>query len=343
MGDLAFSAADWIDAVLKETRDLTASVREFKFDIGRVLKFSPGAHLDLLAAPADVPFDQANVRSYSLVAADAHGLVTIAVKAVQNSRGGSRYMWSLRPGDRLSVTLPGNAFALSQRDVPRVLLAAGIGVTPLVSMAGALVAKGAPVSMLYIARTPQELAYESDLRGMLGEGLRAIATDDNTAFDLKQEIAAFPADCEVYMCGPVGLMDAVRQEWTRQGRPASALRFETFGSAGGASNLPFTVRIPRLGTDIEVAANVSMLDALAQAGVPVISGCRKGECGLCAMDVVATDSELQHRDVFFSESQKQLGKRLCTCVSRCSGGVITIEPAWRGDPDLTKPEVLVPA
>lgn len=343
MGDLAFSAADWIDAVLKETRDLTASVREFRFDIGRVLKFSPGAHLDLLAAPPEAPFDPANVRSYSLVEVDANGLVTIAVKAVQNSRGGSRYMWSLRPGDSLSVTLPSNAFELSRRDVPRVLLAAGIGVTPLVSMANALVEKGAAVSMLYIARTPQELAYESDLRGLLGKDLRAIATDENTDFDLKREIAAFPAECEVYMCGPVGLMDTVREEWTRQGRPASALRFETFGSAGGASNRSFTVRIPRLGTEIEVAANVSMLDALAHAGVPVIFGCRKGECGLCAMDIVATDSALEHRDVFFSESQKRLGKRICTCVSRCSGGVITVEPAWRGDPDLKKPEVFVPA
>ena len=136
------------------------------------------------------------------------------------------------------------------------------------------------------------------------------------------------------------MLDAVRQEWALQKRPLSRLRFETFGSSGHHAAKAFTVKIPRLKVEVVVAEDRSMLDALTAAGVGVLSECRRGECGLCALDVVSVDGEIDHRDVFFSSEQRARNKKLCACVSRVAGGTIVVEPAWRGDPDLGRIEVL---
>ncbi len=336
---MADADKNWTQATLIATRDLTPTVREFTLDFGEPIKCTPGAHLEV---HVDAHLNAANsTRSYSVVDADQSGHVTIAVKAVENSRGGSRFMWTRKPGDVLRVLRPSNSFALSgAQHAHHVLFAGGIGVTPLVSMARALKRRGASMSMLYAARTRAEMAYLAELEDLLGENITALATDEGAMLDLKAQIAALPANAEVYMCGPIGLMDAVRHEWAAQGRQAQRLRFETFGSGGSIPTETFTVRIPRLNKEVTVPSDTSMLDALTLAGVPMISGCRKGECGLCVLDVVGTDGKLDHRDVFFSEEQKAHGKRICTCVSRVTEGSITVEPGWRGDPDLRKPEVL---
>jgi vanillate O-demethylase ferredoxin subunit len=279
-------------------------------------------------------------RSYSVVGNVGGSLLTIAVKALPESRGGSRYMWSLVPGDRVRATAPRCAFELSRTAAHYLLLAGGIGITPLVSMAQALARTGAEVHMLYAAHSRAELAYADVLSEMLGDRLRVFPSDEGLALDVAGAIAGMPPDGELYMCGPLRLMDAVRREWAAQERPVTRLRYETFGSSGRFAAVPFTVRIPRLGLAVAVADNCSMLDALTAAGVGVLSDCRRGECGLCVMDVTGIDGEIDHRDVFFSAEQQAQGKQICTCVSRVAVASITVEPAWRGDPDLSKPEVL---
>lgn len=89
--------------------------------------------------------------------------------------------------------------------------------------------------------------------------------------------------------------------------------------------------MPRLAAEVRVRENESMLDALENAGVGVVFECRRGECGLCAVDIVATDGEIDHRDVFFSARQHAENRRMCACVSRIANGSVTIDPAWRGD------------
>jgi ferredoxin len=76
---------------------------------------------------------------------------------------------------------------------------------------------------------------------------------------------------------------------------------------------------------------MSMLDALAAAGVEVMSDCRRGECGLCAVDIVSADGPVDHRDVFFDEHQHAEGRKICACVSRLAGGTITIDTGLRQD------------
>jgi len=89
------------------------------------------------------------------------------------------------------------------------------------------------------------------------------------------------------------------------------------------------VRVPRLGVEVAVPAGCSMLDALDAAGVDIMSECRRGECGLCAVDVVALEGEIDHRDVFLSEHQKRENNRICACVSRAVRGGVVIDTSWR--------------
>ena len=131
-------------------------------------------------------------------------------------------------------------------------------------------------------------------------------------------------------CGPVPMLEAVKRAWAAAGRPPADLRFETFGSSGRLPAQAFEVRIPRHDLSIQVPADSSLLEALEAAGVQTLWDCRRGECGLCAMDVLAVEGELDHRDVFLSAHEKEAGTRICACVSRAVG-TLTLDSAYRPD------------
>ena len=134
----------------------------------------------------------------------------------------------------------------------------------------------------------------------------------------------------MYVCGPVPMLDAVRRQWAASGRPVAELRYETFGTSGRFAPQPFRVEVPRQRIDIVVPADSSMMDALHAVGVQTLHDCKRGECGLCAVDVLALDGEIDHRDVFLSEHEKAENRRICTCVSRVVGS-IAIDSAYRPD------------
>lgn len=320
----------WLQARIGEVRQVTPGVRELRIECPGVTHCAPGSHINVRVLIEG----RSSHRSYSVVRQEADGSLCIAVRAQRQSRGGSRYMWSLEAGSLVQITPPACDFELVLGQPHYLLVAGGIGVTPLLGMARALVARGAAVQMLYAASSRQEMAYAGELRQLLGERVRFFASDRGERLDVAAAIAALPQGAELYVCGPLGLMEAARGAWGGGGRPASGLHFETFGSSGRHASQPFVLQVPRLGLRVEVAGNQSMLDCLAAAGVEVLSDCRRGECGLCAVDILQVDGELDHRDVFFSEQQRQSGRRMCACVSRLAGGTVTIDTAWRGDPVL---------
>ena len=136
---------------------------------------------------------------------------------------------------------------------------------------------------------------------------------------------------ELYLCGPMQLLDAARQAGAGAGRPATSLRYETFANSGRHAPERFWVRVPSHGVEIVVPENKTMLDALNEAGVEVMWDCLRGECGLCAVDIVEVDGGIDHRDVFLSDHQKQENAKLCTCVSRAFGGGVVIYTGYRPD------------
>ncbi|MGW8140093.1 PDR/VanB family oxidoreductase [Sphingomonas zeae] len=317
---------EWTRATVEGLRDLTPTIREITLRLPMAVACAPGSHLRVGIAVDG----RADVRSYSVVDHD-RSVVRIAVKRQPVSRGGSAYMWSLHVGDTIRVAAPRCDFPLTHGASHYLLIAGGVGITPMVAIANTLATNGASLRLVYAARSADEFAYRDDLVARLGSRVAFVDASRGQDIDIAGEIAALPDDAELYMCGPLGMMDAVRASWAAAGRNPIRLRYETFGSSGQFQAQPFTVRVPRLGLDVPVAADQSMLDALEQAGVEVAYECRRGECGLCAVTVVDVDGTIDHRDVFLSDRQHRAGDRLCACVSRVAGGSITIDPAWRGD------------
>lgn len=314
----------WTEAVVESFRDVTPTVREFTLrPSGGALPHAPGGHLQLQILVGDRP----HTRSYSLIGAPDPQVYRIAVKRLDDGRGGSLAMWRLSVGDRLRVTEPQNHFPLDLQAPAYLLVAGGIGVTPLVFMAQTLARRGAPVRMRSGARTEAELAYGDVLRAELGD--RWVPAVDERV-DFAAEVAALPPGGQLYLCGPVAMLDAARRVWAAAGRPEADLRYETFGSSGRYAPQPFGVKVPRHGVDITVPTDSSLLDALELAGVPALHNCRRGECGLCAMDVVDLNGEIDHRDVFLSDHEKQQNHKICVCVSRVVGSV-TLDSTWRPD------------
>lgn len=320
------ASTDWRPARLRGTRALTPDIRLLEIEpAGGMVPAAPGSHLGVAVMIGERP----DTRSYSLLDSGADGVYRIAVKRLPDSRGGSAYMHGLAPGARLAISGPRNHFALTHGRPGYLLVAGGIGITPLHAMALALHRAGAPFRLLYAARTRQDLALADDLRARIGDRLETVVDAEGGRIDLPAAIAALAPGGEAYLCGPLGMMEAARAAWTVSGRPAQSLRFETFGTGGRHAAEPFTVCIPRLSKEIVVARGQTMLEALEAAGVGMISDCRRGECGLCTVKILEADGTVDHRDVFFSDAQKATDAQLCTCVSRVVGGGITIDTADR--------------
>jgi ferredoxin-NADP reductase len=319
------SSQTWTDAIVESTRDVTPTVREFTIvPEGGVQPHEPGGHLQLQVLVAGKP----QTRSYSLVGAPDGWAYRIAVKRLDDGKGGSLAMWRLAPGDRLRITEPQNHFPMDLLAPAYLLVAGGIGITPLVLIAQTLKSRGAAVRMVYGVRSDEELAFGDVLASSLGQALKACVSGRGEYIDFNAEIAALASGGQMYVCGPVQMLDAARRAWAAAGRAPADLRYETFGSSGRFAPQMFRVLIPRHKLDITVPADCSLLDALDQAGVQTIFDCKRGECGLCTMDVLGVEGEIDHRDVFLSDHEKEQGLKICACVSRVVGS-ITLDSAWR--------------
>jgi vanillate O-demethylase ferredoxin subunit len=273
-------------------------------------------------------------RCYSLVGEQPEdGAYRLGVRRQPGGRGGSMYMHGLAPGAEVRVSRPVSGFELTWGRPEYLLLAGGIGVTPLIGMAEALRRRNVPVRLVYAGRSRSAMPFLDELTQLLGDRLSVIADDEGDRLDLAAELARLPERGAAYMCGPPGFMNAVRSAWEDQGRPPGLLRFESFASGGGHAAETFTVEVMETGRRVSVPADTSMLDALREAGVEMMYDCRRGECGLCSVPVVRCDGVLDHRDVFLSDRQKAGGERMCVCVSRVMGGSVTIDTGMRPDPE----------
>jgi ferredoxin-NADP reductase len=313
------------DAFVEGLRDVTPTVREFTLRLptnapATATQWQPGAHLQVQLF---IGAKEAT-RHYSILPPRQERTLRIAVKRADPGRGGSRAMWTLQAGDTLRVSEPMNQFPLDLNAPAYFLLAGGIGITPLLGMAQLLAKRQAKVEMLHCASSPEEWAYLGDLQSALGQNMHAAA---GPAMDLDARIASLPAGAQAYVCGSTGLLQAMQQAWQRAGRSVALLRFETFGAASTSAQA-FKVRLPRHKLEFEVPADASLLDTFELEGIQAMYGCRKGECGLCALPVIKLDGEIEHHDVFFSAAEKQSNAQMCICVSRVKGS-ITLDTAYR--------------
>jgi ferredoxin-NADP reductase len=328
-------AADTLSLRVASVEALTPHIKTFRLvaaDDSALPGYTPGAHVQVHVPAAPGKRDSAQWRSYSLVhfdrdAGTARGVpeYRIAVRREDDGGGGSRFMHEeLQRGDMLTVRAPVNHFALAEP--PEViLLAGGIGITPMISMATALLAQGRAFALHYSGRSRAQLAFVDELQALLGARLHVHA-DDEPASKLSIEALLAAADQQqpIYVCGPAGMIDATLQIAERLGWPKSALHYELFSEAQPlAGDQPFEVEIKSSGHVISVPAHRSLLDALNDVGADVMYDCRSGYCGLCSTRVCS--GEIEHRDTCLSDADKASGRVMQVCVSRARGGRLVLD------------------
>ncbi|SFP23258.1 cytochrome P450/oxidoreductase [Tranquillimonas alkanivorans] len=276
-------------------------------------RWSAGGHVDLLFGDYE--------RKYSLCGDPARtDRLQIAVLREPESRGGSVWLHdNLQPGTELSFRGPKNHFPLDEHAERYVLIAGGIGITPILAMADRLKHLGKDYELHYAGRTRAKMAFLDRLMADHGERLNVYSGDEGRRMDLTGLAGGYEVGRQVYACGPDRLLDAIGAvcaDW-----PEGALHVEHF--TAGASLLdpeheqPFEAELADSGFTVTVAADQTLLDALRAAGIDVASDCEEGLCGTCEVGVL--DGDVDHRDKVLSAAEHRESKRLMACCSRGKG------------------------
>lgn len=287
--------------------------------------FEPGSHIDL-------HLSNGLVRSYSLLnSAKDSSRYVLGVLHSRDSRGGSRHVHEqLRLGARLPISAPRNNFKLVENAEHSVLVAGGIGVTPLLAMFRRLAELGRPAQFIYSARSRQDAAFLAELQRLAvqqpGLRLHCHFDDENGGPpDLRRMLAEFGADTHFYCCGPAPMLAAFEGACVALGHfHRHVERFAPKKQAASAPNGACVVELRRSRRQITVPEGMSVLDALLAAGVQAEHSCREGMCGACETKVVTGDVE--HRDSILTEKEQRANKSMMVCVSRPrSGGTLVLD------------------
>ena len=313
-----------VDAV----RDEAHGVRSFVISRLDGLPFDayePGAHIDV-TSPSGV------TRQYSLCGdPDCRDSHLFAVKKETQSRGGSRSLHDdVRIGTELSVGAPRNLFRLAEGARRHVLIGAGIGITPLLSMAYRLVKLNVPFELHYFARSEAHAAFLPLLsRAPFEHHVKLHYGIEPDALDAELDtcLADAPQGTHVYTCGPVAFMDRVVAVGETH-LPADAIHLERFSAephapGSDAALDTFDVQLASTGQTVRVDNKTSIVEALATIGIEVDTSCGEGVCGTCMVDVV--NGEPEHRDHCLSKAERASNSVICCCVSRSRSPVLVLD------------------
>ncbi|MBT2489695.1 oxidoreductase [Streptomyces sp. ISL-96] len=274
-------------------------------------EWSPGAHIDLVLGPG-------LVRQYSLCSDPAdRSRWHVAVLYEPESRGGSKWVHErLREGAEVRVRGPRNHFALEPS--PRYLfIAGGIGITPILPMVAEAQRQGADWQLVYGGRSRPAMAFREHLEATYGEWVSVRPQEEFGVLDLDALLAGPETDTLVYCCGPEGLLKAVERrcrDW-----PSGVLHIERFAPKDlgpHAQDEPFEVELAQSGITVSVPPDKSVLQAVEEAGVQVLSSCQEGTCGTCETAVL--DGTVDHRDSLLTPAEQAAHDTMFICVSRAA-------------------------
>lgn len=314
-----------VERISRQTPEILAF--ELAHPWGRALPgYEAGAHIDV-HMPGGFSRQYSLARwSLSNAPSNAASSYVIGVKREAESRGGSASMHErVREGDLLAISAPRNTFALREEAGHHLLMAGGIGMTPLLAMAQALAARGASFTLCVFARSEEHLAFADALHSpALAPHLRLHLDQGGASqrIDLRALLAERTPDTHLYVCGPGGFMKAVRQAAAHW--PEDTLHAEYFAAptdANTSTGLPFTLRLAQRGISVAVAADQTAVDALHEVGIDIPVSCQQGLCGTC---VVEGDGEgAEHRDFCLTGSERR--HKVALCCSRAKGRELVLQ------------------
>lgn len=310
-----------VGAITREAEDILSF--ELVDPAGRDLPwFTAGAHID-------VHIGDGMVRQFSLCndPSERHRYV-IAVLKEPDGRGGSRALHdTVRPGGLLSVSEPRNYFPLAEDAAHHLLLAGGIGVTPMMAMVEALEAKGADYFLHYCARAPENTAFLDRLRPLVDAGRVALhhdGGDPRRGLDIDATLKNPEPGTHLYYCGPPGFMSAAASAVVHW--PEGTVHFEYFtapedGAAGDRENTPFQVKIASTGDVFGVPADKTIVEVLREAGLPIDTSCEDGYCGTCLTRYL--EGEPEHRDMVLDDEDR--AEFVLICCARAKTSLLVLD------------------
>jgi ferredoxin-NADP reductase len=309
---LGIDAGDLIDVRLTAVRYVARDTHLFEFRSldGRVLPpAEAGAHIDL-------HLPNGLLRQYSLVVPDAVAFsYTVGIKLDPASRGGSNYIFeTLKVGQTLKISAPRNNFPLDDTAEHSVLVAGGIGITPIWAMSRVLQAAGKPWSLHFSCRSRADMPFLEELQSTPQAHLHFDDEANGAFLDLAGIVAEAPARAHFYCCGPVPMLGAF--EAATSNVVPERVHLEYF-SAKEAADLSgnYMVQLARSGKEFAVPSGKSILDVLRDAGLSVPYSCEEGICGSCETAVISGIPD--HRDAILTDKERAANKTMMICCSGC--------------------------
>ena len=285
--------------------------------------FTAGSHID-------VHMGDKLIRQYSLSndPAENHRYLLGVLKEVDGSGGSLTMHEQVKEGDLLQISQPRNNFHLLEEAEYSLLLAGGIGVTPILGMAQRLASLGKNFDIHYCTRSRERCAYYDQLK------ISTFAEKVNIHFDngpkeQRLDIPAllrdYPEGANVYVCGPAGFMEVVisnaEQHW-----PSGAVHREYFSAdpaAGHDNDCSFEVKIASSGEIYTIPAEQSIVEALLEHDIEILVSCEQGICGTCLTAVI--EGEPEHRDMFLSEAEHDANDQMTLCCSRSRSDILVLD------------------
>lgn len=285
--------------------------------------FSAGSHID-------VHLPNGMVRQYSLCNSpmETHRYV-LGVLRNTSSRGGSiAFHDQVREGDSLTVGQPRNHFPLMASARKSLLLAGGIGITPILAMAVSLATNGDDFELHYCGRTATRMAFRDQLDSAEFAANVRYYVDDGLPeqrMNLSKVLSLPSPDTHIYVCGPQGFIEVVKSSAQAQGWPSENVHYEYFGAAtlAGAADRAFSLQLKSNGKVVSVAPGQTAIAALASVGVSVPTSCEQGVCGTCLIKVL--DGEPDHRDHYLTPAEQKENRQFLPCVSRAKSDVLKVD------------------
>jgi ferredoxin-NADP reductase/nitrite reductase/ring-hydroxylating ferredoxin subunit len=323
MPDIAVPRGNTLNVVVKRKWQSADGVICFELagrDGSHLPTFHPGAHID-------VHLPNGLVRQYSITNGPGDLLsYVIGVKQESASKGGSKVLVeTVREGDVLAISEPRNNFPLRRDATRTVLIAGGIGITPLLSMARFLDKSSLPYELHYFTRNGESVAFKSELDVLHGAvHIHTGLARDAIQGTINQVLGPHQFANHVYICGPGAMLEMVQETASGLGWPDEAVHFEYFQNDKTIdASSAFDVELARSAMTLHVPAGQTILEVMREAGLSVPSSCEQGACGTCLTTVM--EGEVDHQDVYLNKSEKASNTCMMTCVSRAKSARLVLD------------------
>ncbi len=303
---------------------LNELVTRFKFepvDGGLLPTFSGGAHT-VVEMKDD---DRTRLNPYSLMSDPAdRGAYTISVRRDDEGRGGSLFMHKkVKIGDEMVISNPVNLFSLDLRAKKHLMIAGGIGITPFMAQIKQLDRTQGNWELHYATRNEELASYAGELASDYPNDVHVYYDVKDEAINLERLLDGQPLGTHIYICGPKGMINWVRETAKGLGWPREAVHFEEF--LAPKPGKPFEVKLAVSNKVIEVGEHESLLEAIERAGVDAPYLCRGGACGQCETNVQECDGKILHHDHWLEPDERASNEKIMPCVSRFEGKTLVLD------------------